>query len=75
MDLNINIGAASYWAETLQIATLDNLLNAHVIPNAVEYLKRLPENTVRDKAGLIDAIERVQQQAAQAQMMQQGGVM
>lgn len=75
LDLNINIGAASYWAETLQTATLDNLMTAQVIPNAVEYLKRVPEGMVRDKAGLIDAIERVQKQAAQMQMMQQGGVM
>ena len=75
MDLNINIGAASYWAETLQIATLDNLMNAKVIPDAVEYLERLPDNTVRNKAGLIEKIERMQQQAAQAQLMQQGGVM
>ena len=75
MDLNINIGAASYWAETLQIATLDNLMNAKVIPDAVEYLERLPDNTVRNKAGLIEKIERMQQQAAQEQLMQQGGVM
>lgn len=70
LDLNINIGAASYWAETLQTATLDNLMNAQVIPNALEYLKRLPDGTVRDKGGLIDAIETAQRKAAQAQMMQ-----
>lgn len=75
LDLNINIGAASYWAETLQTATLDNLMNAQVIPNALEYLKRLPDGTVRDKGGLIDAIETAQRKAAQAQMMQQGGMM
>lgn len=75
LDLNINIGAASYWAETLQQATLDNLMNAQIIPDATEYLRRVPEGAVKDKPGLIDAIERVQQEQAKMQMMQQGGVM
>ena len=73
LDLNINIGAASYWAETLQTATLDNLMNAQIIPNPVEYLERVPEGMVRDKPGLIDAVKRAQEKAAQAAMYQQSG--
>lgn len=75
LDLNIQIGAASYWAETLQVTTLDNLMRAGIIPDAVEYLERVPGGMVMDKSGLIDAIKRAQEKAARAAMMQQGGVM
>lgn len=74
LDLNIEIGAASYWAETLQVTTLDNLMRAQIIPDAVEYLDRVPNGMVKDKSGLIDAIRRAQEKAARAAMMQ-GGVM
>lgn len=75
LDLNIQIGAASYWAETLQVTTLDHLMRASIIPDAIEYLDRVPDGMVKDKSGLIDAIKRAQEKAAQAAMMQQGGVM
>lgn len=75
LDLNIQIGAASYWAETLQVTTLDNLMNAQIIPNAVEYLERVPDGMIRDKSGLMDAIKRAQKKAAAAAALQgTGGV-
>ena len=64
LDLNINIGAASYWAQTLQVTTLDNLMNAQIIPNAIEYLERVPDGMIKDKPGLMDAIKRAQEKAA-----------
>lgn len=74
LDLNINVGAASYWAETLQVTTLDNMMNAQIIPDAVEYLKRVPDGMIRDKTGLMEAVERVQKQREAAAALQ-GGVM
>lgn len=74
LDLEINVGAASYWAETLQTSTLDNLMNAQIIPDAVEYLKRVPDGMIRDKTGLMEAVERVQKQREAAAALQ-GGVM
>ena len=70
LDLNIQIGAASYWAQTLQVTTLDNLMNAKIIPDAIEYLERVPDGMVKDKNGLMDAVKRAQE-AAQAAAMQQ----
>ena len=70
LDLNIQIGAASYWAQTLQVTTLDNLMNAKIIPDAIEYLDRVPDGMVKDKNGLMDAVKRAQE-AAQAAAMQQ----
>lgn len=74
LDLAINVGAANYWAETLQTATLDNLMNAHIIPDALEYLRRVPDGMIKDKTGLMDAVERVRKQQAAAAALQ-GGIM
>lgn len=74
LDLKINVGAASYWAQTLQITTLDNMMRANIIPDASEYLERVPDGMVRDKGGMMDAIRR--RQKAEMQMSGlQGGVM
>lgn len=74
LDLEINVGAASYWAQTLQVTTLDNLMQAGIIPDAIEYLERVPDGQVRDKSGLIDAVRRAQRMAAQQQMMMGGNM-
>ena len=74
LDLKINVGAASYWAQTLQITTLDNMMRANIIPDASEYLERVPDGMVRDKGGLMDAIRRRQEAEMQMSGLQ-GGVM
>ena len=71
LDLNIHIGEASYWSRILQVSTLNNLQKAGVMPNMVEFLSRMPEGSVKDQEGLVEAAKRVQQQAS----MQQGGLM
>lgn len=69
LDLNIEIGAASYWAETLQTATLDNMQKSGMIPDPVEYLERVPDGMIPDKAGLVEAVRRAQQIQAQQAVM------
>ena len=49
-------------------------MNAQIIPDAVEYLKRVPDGMIRDKTGLMEAVERVQKQREAAAALQ-GGVM
>lgn len=75
LDLNIHIGEASYWSRILQISTLNNLQTAGVMPNMVEFLSRMPEGSVKDQEGLVEAAKRVQQQASMQQALQQGGLM
>ncbi len=60
MDLNVNVGPASYWSEVMRSATLDAMLNAGIIQDAVDYLERVPEDAVPDKAGLIEKMKRRQ---------------
>ena len=75
LDLNIHIGEASYWSRILQVSTLNNLQTAGVMPNAAEFLSRMPEGSVKDQEGLVEAAKRVQQQASMQQALQQGGLM
>jgi len=74
LDLNIHIGEASYWSRILQVSTLNNLQTAGVMPNMVEFLSRMPEGSVKDQEGLVEAAKRVQQQANMQQALQQGGL-
>lgn len=75
--LNVDIGEASYWAETVQLQTMDNLFQKGVIQDAVTYLESIPDHYIRGKGKIIEALKR--QQAAPAmqtqmhqQAMQQG---
>ena len=52
----------------------DSLMNAHIIPDALEYLRRVPDGMIKDKTGLMDAVERVRKQQAAAAALQ-GGIM
>lgn len=79
LDLNVNIGPASYWSELARSATLDGMLAAGVFDDVTDYLERIKDDAIPDKAGLIEKIRErqkaAQAQAAQTAVMQQGGVM
>lgn len=70
MDLNVEVGASSYWSTLVQTANADKLLNAQIITNPVEYLKRLPDGVIKDKQGLISDLQEQISQQASAQMAQ-----
>ena len=53
MELNVEVGMSSYWSEITQQQSADNLLKAGVIQDAADYLERLPDKWVKDKAGLL----------------------
>lgn len=53
MKLKIDIGPSTIWNEATAAQTLDNLLSQQMI-TFVEYLKRLPNNVIPDRQGLID---------------------
>lgn len=68
VSLKVDIGAASYWSELLNVQTLDNMMQLGIIPDAVTYLESIPDGYIKNKADLIKAIEDKQQEAMQAQM-------
>jgi len=60
MNLNIDIGAGSYWSELMQIQTLDNLMDRKVIPDALTYLEAIPEGYIKNKNKIMDRIRQAQ---------------
>lgn len=76
MRLNVEIGGASYWSELNEVSTADALISKGIITDPLDYLERVPDGYIKDKAGLIESIEAQRRQAEQLQqaqaMMQMG---
>lgn len=65
LRLNVDIGAATYWSELVQVQTLDNLFERGIIPDAETYLEMVPAAYIRDKALLLEAIRRKRAEMAE----------
>ncbi|MDO5141503.1 MAG: hypothetical protein Q4D31_00610 [Eubacteriales bacterium] len=61
MRLQVDVGAASYWSETMQTMTNDHLLESGIITDPLVYLENVPDHQVRGKHDLLHAL-RVQRQ-------------
>ena len=72
LDINVEVGAASYWSELVAMTNLDKLQQAGLLKDPLLYLEHIPDYYVPDKQGLVDAIKRQQaQENAMQQAMQQ----
>ena len=72
LDINVEVGAASYWSELVAMTNLDKLQQAGLLKDPLIYLEHIPDYYVPDKQGLVDAIKRQQaQENAMQQAMQQ----
>jgi len=60
LNLNIDIGAGSYWSELMQVQTLDNLMANKIIPDALTYLDAVPEGYIKNKNKIIEKIKEQQ---------------
>ncbi|MDO4270250.1 MAG: hypothetical protein Q4C72_04900 [Eubacteriales bacterium] len=56
MRLQVDVGAASYWSETMQTMTNDHLLESGVISDPIAYLENIPDYQVRGKSDLLHAL-------------------
>lgn len=70
MQLNIDVGASSYWSEIMQVQTLDAMFANGIIVNPVDYLNALPDKYVRNKQKLIDSLLQAQNQQMAGGAMQ-----
>lgn len=71
LRLNVDIGAATYWSELMQVQTLDNLLSRGILTDAVTYLENMPSGYVPGRQTLIESLRKTQQeQRAQAQALE-----
>jgi hypothetical protein len=71
LSTKVDVGATTYWNEIAMIQTLDNLLAAGHITFA-QYLKRVPDDYVVDRDGLLREIEEalIQQTSPEAMIGQ-----
>ena len=69
-NLTVEVGQASYWSEITQIQTLDNMYAQQIIPDAITYLKQLPNGLLKNKQDIIDAIQQKIQAEQEMQDMQ-----
>ena len=58
LALKVDIGAAAYWSEVMQLQTLDNLFEKGIIPDAVSYLESIPSSYIRGKNKLIEKVKK-----------------
>lgn len=72
MELNVEVGTSAYWSELAQQQSADNLLKAGIIKDAADYVERIPDKWIRDKAGLLRKLKE-QQQAMTQQAQAMGG--
>ncbi len=57
-NLDVNIGASTYWSEIMQVQTADNLYTKGIITDPVIYLNSLPDGYVRNKQKIVSEIEK-----------------
>jgi len=72
LKLNVEIGAATYWSELMQVQTMDNLFGRGLM-DAETYLENMPRGYIPNRTQLIQALQKQAQQAAQAQQEAKAG--
>ena len=71
-QLDVSIGQSTFWNETTQIQTMDNLFSKGIITDPVIYLEGIPDKYVPNKAKIIEKLKEAQaQQEMLAQMQAQ----
>ena len=72
LDLKVDVGAASYWSELMQIQTLDNLFEKGILNDAVMYLEGIPDQYIKGKNKIIAKLKERQQMAEEQAAAQMG---
>jgi len=68
--VTLEAGASTYYSEVAAVTTLQNFLNLGVI-DIVDVLKRIPDNYIPDRLGLISDINKRKNEQMQMQMQMQ----
>lgn len=70
LDINVEVGAASYWSELVAHANMDKLFQSKIISDPVLYLESIPQGYVPNKQELIESAKKQQEMAAMAAQAQ-----
>ena len=57
MDINVEVGAATYWSEIVSMTNMDKLMQAGMIPDPVLYLESIPNSYIPNKQQIIEALK------------------
>ncbi|MBR3963237.1 MAG: hypothetical protein IKK14_06910 [Oscillospiraceae bacterium] len=71
-NIKVNIGAASYWSQVMQVRTMDAFFQAGIVDDAILYLEHIPDGYISGKEQLIKELE--ERRETQAAMMPAEGV-
>ncbi len=67
LNLEVNIGASSYWSEIMQLQTASNLLTAGIFTDYEQYVESIPDAYLKNKGKILESIRAQKQQAQQMQ--------
>lgn len=63
-NIKVNIGAATYWSQLMQVQTMDAFFSSGIIDDAILYLEHIPDSYISGKEDLIRELEKRREQAA-----------
>lgn len=61
-NIKVNIGAATYWSQLMQVQTMDAFFSNGIIDDALIYLEHIPDDYISGKEELIRELEERRQQ-------------
>ncbi len=64
-NLDVNIGASTYWSEIMQVQTADALFSKGIISDPIVYLNSIPDGYIKNKQKIIKGIEDLKSQNLQ----------
>ena len=56
MSMKVDVGAATYWSELMQMQTLDNMFSRGIITDAITYLESVPDRYIHGKGKLLEKL-------------------
>ena len=71
MDINVDVGAATYWSEIVAMTNMDKLMQAGMIPDPVLYLESIPNSYIPNKQEIIESMKKQTAMNNQMAAMQQ----
>lgn len=71
MDINVEVGASSYWSQTVAVSNLDKLMMNQLLPDVLTYFEGIPSILLPNKREIIRKVREKMKREAQAQQMMQ----
>ncbi|MBE6892460.1 MAG: hypothetical protein E7482_00405 [Ruminococcaceae bacterium] len=63
-NIKVNVGAATYWSQLMQVQTMDAFFKNGIVDDAILYLEHIPDDYVSGKEELIRELEQKKAEAA-----------